>query len=103
MRRQNAHRDGCLCCYTHKNFKSYEFSKGSWLNKAFGFIGSLLLKRGVQILILSATAAFLAGGLWGTSQLQQEYQPQVIYIFIINPKIFTGFKNIFYVVIIRFE
>ena len=89
MRRQNAHRDGCLCCYTHKNFKSYEFSKGSWLNKAFGFIGSLLLKRGVQILILSATAAFLAGGLWGTSQLQQEYQPQVIYIFIINPKIFS--------------
>ena len=81
MRRQNAHRDGCLCCYTHKNFKSYEFSKGSWLNKAFGFIGSLLLKRGVQILILSATAAFLAGGLWGTSQLQQEYQPQVIYFY----------------------
>ena len=81
VRRQNAHRDGCLCCYTHKNFKSYEFSKGSWLNKAFGFIGSLLLRRGVQILILSATAAFLAGGLWGTSQLQQEYQPQVIYFY----------------------
>merc|ERR1719397_420193 len=63
VRRQAAHRDGCLCCFVHKNFKSYEFSKGSWLNKAFGFIGSLLVKRIVQIFILIATAMCLVGGI----------------------------------------
>ena len=74
VRRVRSHRDGCLCCFTHKNFKSYEFSKGSWLNKAFRVIGNLLLKRIVQILILSATTGFLVGGIWGTLLLQQEYQ-----------------------------
>ena len=74
-----SHRDGCLCCFTHKNFKSYEFSKGSWLNKAFRVIGNLLLKRIVQILILSATTVFLVGGIWGTLLLQQEYQVRVTY------------------------
>ena len=71
VKRQAAHRDGCLCCFVHKHFKSYEFSKGSWLNKAFGFIGSLIVKRSVQIFILIATAIFLCGGVWGTSSLQQ--------------------------------
>ena len=76
VRRVRSHRDGCICCYTHKNFKSYEFSKGSWLNKAFRVIGKLILKRPVQLLILSATTGFLVGGIWGTLLLQQEYQPQ---------------------------
>ena len=71
VKRQAAHRDGCLCCFVHKHFKSYEFSKGSWLNKAFGFIGSLIVKRWVQLFILIATAIFLCGGIWGTSSLQQ--------------------------------
>ena len=71
VKRQAAHRDGCLCCFVHKQFKSYEFSKGSWLNKAFGVIGSLIVKRSVQIFILIATTLFLTGGIWGTSLLQQ--------------------------------
>ena len=79
VKRQAAHRDGCLCCFVHKHFKSYEFSKGSWLNKAFGFIGSLIVKRGVQILILIATTIFLSGGIWGTSLLQQvNYRCEII-------------------------
>merc|ERR1719445_2138629 len=72
VKRQAAHRDGCLCCFVHKHFKSYEFSKGSWLNKAFGHIGSLIVKRSVQIYILIATALFLTVGIWGTSLLQQD-------------------------------
>jgi len=76
VRRQNSHRDGCICCYVHKNFKSFDFSKGSWLNKAFRFIGNLLLKKLVQVIILTATVGFLVGGIWGIMYLQQEYQPQ---------------------------
>eukprot|EP00092_Neocalanus_flemingeri_P023513 GFUD01025500.1.p1 GENE.GFUD01025500.1~~GFUD01025500.1.p1 ORF type:complete len:1021 (+),score=134.31 GFUD01025500.1:157-3219(+) len=76
VRRQNAHRDGCLCCYTHKNFKSYEFSKGSLLNKAFAYIGVLITKKLVQALILILTAGFLVGGIWGALSLTQEYQPE---------------------------
>jgi len=76
VRRQNEHRDGCFCCYTHKNFKSYEFSKGSWLNKVFSHIGQLLTRRPVQAFILLTTAGFVSGGIWGTLLLQQEYQPQ---------------------------
>jgi len=76
VRRQKAHRDGCLCCYTHKNFQSYEFSKGSLLNKAFAYIGILLTKKIVQAIILLLTGGFLVGGVWGALNLTQEYKPE---------------------------
>ena len=79
QRRQLAHRDGCICCYTHKTlrlewrkvfgvlifcehfeedillcnslfiFQSYEFSKVSLLNTIFKFIGNLIIKRWFQV------------------------------------------------------
>ena len=73
VRRQNAHRDGCICCYTHKNFKSFDFSKGSLLNKAFAYIGVLITKKWVQALILTLTGGFIVGGVWGTLYLRQVY------------------------------
>jgi len=76
VRRQNAHRDGCICCYTHKNFKSFDFSKGSLLNKAFAYIGVLITKKWVQALILTLTGGFIVGGVWGTLYLRQEYKPE---------------------------
>jgi len=76
VRRQNAHRDGCICCYTHKNFKSFDFSKGSLLNKAFAYIGVLITKKTVQALILTLTGGFIVGGVWGTLYLRQEYKPE---------------------------
>ena len=62
QRRQDAHRDGCLCCYTHKNFEvsrrlellsmfvqAFEFSKVNLLNTAFRAIGELIVTRWFQV------------------------------------------------------
>jgi predicted RND superfamily exporter protein len=76
QRRQLSHRDGCICCYTHKNFESYEFSKVSLLNTVFKFIGHLIIKRWFQVVVILATGVMMVFGLWGTLSLTQEYQPE---------------------------
>eukprot|EP00092_Neocalanus_flemingeri_P006866 GFUD01007412.1.p1 GENE.GFUD01007412.1~~GFUD01007412.1.p1 ORF type:complete len:1065 (+),score=241.14 GFUD01007412.1:250-3444(+) len=76
QRRQSAKRDGCICCFTHKNFKSFEFSNRSFLNKVFAYIGVLLTKRLVQCVVMLMTAVFLVFGMWGTLSLTQEYLPE---------------------------
>lgn len=76
QRRQNSQRDGCICCYTHKNFKSFEFSRRSFLNKLFAYIGVLLTNRIVQCIVMLMTGVFLVFGMWGTLSLTQEYQPE---------------------------
>ena len=40
QRRQLAHRDGCICCYTHKNFE-VRVEKSFW---SFDFFASILKK-----------------------------------------------------------
>jgi len=76
QRRQNAQRDGCICCITHKEFKAFEFSQRSFLNRIFAFIGVLLTNRIVQTVVMLMTTAFLGVGMWGTLSLTQEYQPE---------------------------
>jgi len=76
QRRQNSQRDGCICCYKHKNLKPFEFSKRSFLNKIFAYIGVLLTNRIVQCVVMLMTATFLVFGMWGTLSLTQEYQPE---------------------------
>jgi Niemann-Pick C1 protein len=69
-------RDGCVCCYRHDDFKPFEFSKKSMLNKVFKKIGILLTKLPIKIFILLLTTSFVVFGVWGTLSLTQEYQPQ---------------------------
>lgn len=77
QRRQNARRDGCLCCYTHKDFKGgLDFSKESLMNKVFGHIGRLLTKWYAQLFVISLTVGFIVVGIWGTLSLTQEYNPE---------------------------
>jgi len=76
QRRQNAQRDGCICCYTHKNFKSFEFSNRSFLNKLFAIIGVILTNRIAQCIVMLMTGIFMVFGMWGTLSLTQEYQPE---------------------------
>jgi len=76
IRRQQEHRDGCLCCYVHKNFTPYEFSQKSALNTAFKFIGERVVQRWFQALVLLVSAGALVGGIWGTCFLTQEYNPE---------------------------
>ncbi|XP_023339853.1 patched domain-containing protein 3 isoform X2 [Eurytemora carolleeae] len=75
-KRMRAHRDGCLCCVTHKNFQSFEFSRKSILNKAFRMLGLLITNTVFKIFIILLTITFIVFGIWGALSLTQEYQPE---------------------------
>ena len=71
QRRQMSARDGCICCFTHKNFKPDQSNKPSILSSLFGRVGLLLTNKCVQLAVMLATAVFLAIGVWGTLSLTQ--------------------------------
>lgn len=64
-------RDGCICCFVHKNFKPDQTNKPSVLSKLFARVGHLLTNSCVQLSVLLATLVFLAIGIWGTMSLTQ--------------------------------
>ena len=64
-------RDGCICCFVHKNFKPDQSNKPAVLSKLFGKVGLLLTNTCVQLSVLLVTLVFLAIGIWGTMSLTQ--------------------------------
>ena len=71
QRRQMSARDGCICCFVHKNFKPDQSNKPAVLSKLFGKVGLLLTNTCVQLSVLLVTLVFLAIGIWGTMSLTQ--------------------------------
>ena len=69
--RMRAHRDGCLCCVTHKSFQSFEFSRKSILNKVFRMLGLLITNTVFKIFIIVLTITFVVFGVWGAMSLTQ--------------------------------
>ena len=68
-------RDGCICCFVHKNFKPDQTNKPSMLSKLFARVGLFLTNRCVQLSVILATLVFLAIGIWGTMSLTQVRTP----------------------------
>jgi len=80
-RRLASNRNGLCPCYTHKQVeKQAEESKEdaqslSFGQKVFSRVGRACLSTPGQILVLLMAAGLLGGGVYGTTQLQQEFDP----------------------------
>ena len=83
QRREQANRDGCLCCIVHTNFKSEQSKNTSMLNKIFGQVGKLLTKNLVKVVVIVLSVLFLSIGIWGTLSLTQ-VSSKLFQIFTIN-------------------
>jgi len=82
-RRLASNRNGLCPCYTHKQIKkqSEEEESGedaqslSFGQKVFSWVGRAILSIPGAILVLLMAAGLLGGGVYGTTQLQQEFDP----------------------------
>ncbi len=79
--RSEALRDACICCWKKPDWKPNECSQKSLLSAAFRAYADLLMKIPCRIVALVVTVILLGLSIWGVTQLEAEFDPNVF----VNP------------------
>jgi Niemann-Pick C1 protein len=75
-RRADVTRDACCCCYTHTDYSPNSCSQKLLVKTFFSnYFSPVLLKLPVKIIVLIFSCLLMAGGIYGTVNLDQDFDP----------------------------
>ncbi|XP_055956287.1 patched domain-containing protein 3 [Patella vulgata] len=73
-RRRQAHRNACICCYKHQNYKPNSCSQKAFLPVFFEkYFGPFLMKLPVKIIVMLIVAILVGVNLWRFILLKQDF------------------------------
>ena len=75
QKRIEARRNGLIPCIKHKNWQPNTVSQRNFAQEIFSKYGALLSRWPVKLIVLVATMGLASCGVWGLTQLRQEFNP----------------------------